>query len=105
PVDFNCNGDDTETSVNASTTFSDILGTGATTMTDHDDWGSLVIDFGGYNEWNNYGASLQRTTSQRQTNAILRFVGPANTDRRPLIAEPSPPAALLERIRARKVAP
>ncbi len=105
PVDFNCNGDVTETNVNASTIFSDILATGATTMTDHDDWGSLVIDFGGYNEWNNYGASLQRTTSQRQTNAILRFVGPDNTDRRPYIAEPSPPAALFERIRSHKVAP
>lgn len=105
PVDYNCNGNDTETNVNASTTFSDILSTGATTMSDYDDWGNLVIDFGGYSEWQNHGASLHRTTSQRQTNAILRFVGPANTDRRPYIAEPSPPAALLERIRARKVAP
>lgn len=104
-VDFNCNGTGTETTVDASATFSDFLATGSTMMQDHDDWSNLVMDFSGSTQGQDMGASRTLSFKQRQTNAILRYVGPANSDRGPVIAEPSPPAALLDRIRSRRAAP
>lgn len=97
PVDFNCNGNDSELNVNAT----GILG--ATVMSDHDDWSNMVIDFGGYSMWSNNGATQPRSLERSRTNAILRFVNPVTNDRGPVIEEPSPPTAVLNMIRSRQV--
>lgn len=97
PVDYNCNGNDSESNVNAT----GILG--PTIMSDHDDWSNIVIDFGGYSQWNNNGATQPRSLEHSRTNAILRFINPVTNDRGPVIEEPSPPAAVLNMIRSRQV--
>lgn len=84
PVDFNCNGNDSESNVNASGVL------GATVMSDYDDW-------------SNDGATQPRSLEHSRTNAILRFVNPVANDRRPVIEEPSPPAAVLKMIQSRRV--
>lgn len=99
PVDFNCNGNDSEPSLNASS----VLGT--TVMSDHDDWSNLVIDYGGYSKWSNDGATQPRSLEHRRSNAILRFTNPVSNDRGPVVEEPSPPAAVLQMIQSRRVTP
>lgn len=99
PVDFNCNGNDSETNLNASGNL------GTDVMSDHDDWTNLVIDFGGYSPWNNEGAAQPRSLDQRRANAVLRYVHPVANDRGPVIEEPSPPASVLNMIQSRRVKP
>ncbi|MFQ3229654.1 hypothetical protein [Reinekea sp.] len=51
PVDFNCNGNNTESAV-----VTDVNQDGSTdTLTDHDDWSNLVTDFGGIASQSNHG--------------------------------------------------
>lgn len=75
-VDFNCNSDDTQTSVS--------IGSG--TWSDHDDWGNLQLDFGGYDLFSNQGISL-RSIQQRQSESLLRLPDPVGNDRSPVAEE------------------
>lgn len=75
-VDFNCNTDATQTSVS--------LGSG--TWTDHNDWGNLQLDFGGYSNLGNQGIAL-KSLAEQQSNSLLRLPDPVGNDRSPLIHE------------------
>ncbi|MFG1497433.1 zinc-dependent metalloprotease family protein [Saccharospirillum sp. HFRX-1] len=78
-VDFNCNGTDSETSVSKAS---------SGTWSDHDDWGNLQLDFGGYDLLSNQGFSL-RSFQQQRSESLLRLPDPVGDDRSP-IAEETP---------------
>lgn len=75
-VDFNCNGDGTQTGVSV----------GSGTWSDHDDWSNLQLDFGGYDLLSNQGISL-RSIQQRQSESLLRLPDPVGNDRSPVAEE------------------
>jgi hypothetical protein len=64
-------------------------GVGTTELTDHDDWGNLVLVF--TRGWD--GASLAPTTDVP--------VSPLTNDRQPAVTEDAPPRALMPRARRR----
>lgn len=95
-VDYNCNGDLAETGVDVSATVGATLSTAP--LTDHDDWGSIILDFGGYNGFYNLDQPPSLSRTQIQTNSILRFKHPVNNDRGEYIVERPPPESVLRMI-------
>lgn len=86
-VDYNCDGDKTDTSVS--------IGSG--TFTDHDDWTNMKLDFQHYFSGNNSGVSIFSNNSQNHEHELMP--DKVGNDRSPVAEEFSPPAEFFQRLR------
>jgi hypothetical protein len=85
-VDYNCDGDKTDTSVS--------IGSG--TYTDHDDWTNMNLDFQHYFSGNNSGISLSSNVSTNDEDELMP--DKVGDDRTSIAEEFSPSAAFFQQL-------
>ncbi|MGR6874526.1 lamin tail domain-containing protein [Pseudomonas sp. HK3] len=97
-VDYNCDGDKTDTSAVLLGALVEVTGT----STDHDDWSNINLDFQRYFSGDNSGAKL--SSARDVTLEAVLMVDKVGDDRSPVAQEHSPSAAFFERLREQMTA-